>query len=1050
MKTTLTLLLILFYQGIFAQEKASVNDWENPQMIGINKEKPRASYFAYRNLNNALKNKKENSEYYINLNGTWRFNWVRKPADRPVDFYKTNYDISNWKDIKVPGHWELQGYGVPIYTDVSYPFPNNEPFIPHDYNPVGSYKRDFNIPADWNDEEIYIQFSGVRSAMYLWVNGKKVGYSQGSKTPAEFNLTDYIKTGVNQLAVEIYRFSDGSYLEDQDYWKVSGFERDVYLYARPKTHIRDFFAHANLDETYTHGQFKLEVELNKTDSKAESKTVNIQVLDGDRILINRDIKTSLKQGDNQVSFSGEIPNVRKWTAETPELYDMQISLKASNKKDIEVIRRKIGFRTSEIKNGLLQINGVPIVIRGVNRHEHDADHGRVITEESMIKDIELMKQFNINAVRNSHYPNRERWYELCDQYGLYLVDEANIEAHGCDPYNKEKTLANKPNWKKAFLNRTQSMFQRSKNHASVIIWSLGNETGRGQNFHATYDWLKKHDSSRPVQSEDSGLESNTDIFCPMYDRMWEMMKYAEKVQTRPLIQCEYAHAMGNSVGNLKDYWDLIHKQRQLQGGFIWDWVDQTFRKETEKGDTIFAYGGDMGIFKIKNDSNFCANGLVTSDRKIHPHIWEVKKVYQPIAFEKIDHASNQFKIINRHDFIDLTAFDFSWTLKEDATKIASGQLNGILLKAHEEKNITIPYPVIDPKAGKEYFLELQANSKKKMPLVPQGHLVAWEQFQLPVSKVISAKAASTLGKVKLKENKNELSLIAGDIQIRFSKQTGSLSSYQIDGKELMAQDLKPFFWRAVTDNDLGNGMPAKCQVWKEAGAKAQVLSFESKKLNNQVVEVTISLNLPTVSSKYQTRYLIYGNGDIKVKNTYHPEANDIPMLPRLGMQMQLPKAFNQIEWFGRGPQESMNDRKTGYPVGHYKSSVAEQYHPYVRPQETGNKTDLRWMALTNEQFLGLMVISESELAGSALPFDYKELYHSGKGNTQKHGAEIKAGEVISWQIDYKQMGVGGDNSWGAPVHSEYSIPAQDYSYEFILRPINGEKDLNELSKLRFK
>lgn len=1050
MKTTLTLLLILFYQGIFAQEKANVNDWENPQVIGINKEKPRASFFAYRNQKNALKNNKENSPFFINLNGTWKFNWVRKPADRPVNFYKTNYDISNWKDIKVPGHWELQGYGVPIYTDVSYPFPNNEPFIPHDYNPVGSYKRDFTIPESWNGEEIFIQFGGVRSAMYLWVNGKKVGYSQGSKTPAEFKLNKYLKQGVNQIAVEIYRFSDGSYLEDQDYWKVSGFERDVYLYARPKTHIRDFFVHADLDKTYTDGKFKLEIELNKADSKTETKTINVKVLDDNKIVINQDIETSLKQGDNQVSFSGEIANVRKWTAETPELYGIQISLKNSDNKDIEIIRRKIGFRTSEIKNGLLQVNGVPIVIRGVNRHEHDAEKGRVITEESMIRDIELMKQFNINAVRNSHYPNRERWYELCDEYGLYLIDEANIEAHGCDPYNKEKTLANKPNWKKAFLDRTQSMFERSKNHASVIIWSLGNETGRGQNFEATYKWLKEHDSSRPVQSEDSGQEFNTDIFCPMYDRIWEMKKYIEKVQTRPLIQCEYAHAMGNSVGNLKDYWDLIRKHRQLQGGFIWDWVDQTFRKVTEKGDTIFAYGGDMGIYKIQNDSNFCANGLISADRKIHPHIWEVKKVYQPIAFEKVDLSNNQFKITNYHDFINLSGFDFSWILKEDANEIASGQLNGISTKAHEDLTITIPYPEIDPKEGREYFLEIKAHSNKKMPFIPKGHLIAWEQFQLPVSKVISAKAINTLGRIKLKENENELNLFAGGIHIRFSKQSGSLSSYQIDGKELITKDLKPFFWRAVTDNDLGNGMPAKCQVWKDAGEKAQVLSFKSNKLNKQTVEVVVSLDLPNISSKYQTIYTIYGNGDIKVKNIYIPESNAIPMLPRLGMQMQLPKIFDQIEWFGRGPQESMSDRKTGYPIGHYQSNVVNQYHPYVRPQETGNKTDLRWMALYDKSNIGLMVISQSELAGSALPFDYKELYHSGKGNTQKHGAEIKAGDLISWQIDYKQMGVGGDTSWGAPVHSEYSIPSQGYEYEFILRPINGESDLNELSKSRYQ
>lgn len=1050
MKTlSISILFVLLCDILTAQEANKPNDWENPQVVGINKEKPRASFFAYRNTENASRNQKSNSPYFIDLNGVWKFNWAVKPADRPVDFHKLDFDISKWNNIKVPAHWELEGYGVPIYTDVSYPFPNNEPFIPHDYNPVGSYKREFTIPENWENEEVYIHFGGVRSAMYVWVNGEKLGYSQGSKTPAEFNLTKYLKSGKNQLAVEVYRFSDGSYLEDQDYWKVSGFERDVYLYARPKIHIQNFFAQAGLDENYTNGTFSLDVEINQTLTKTARRSLQVKVFDGKKIIVDLSSTKKLEQGIQLFSFESLVPDVRKWTAETPNLYTLQIELKSGD-KTIEIIRRKIGFRTSEIKNGLLQINGVPITIRGVNRHEHDIENGRIITEESMIKDIMLMKQFNINAVRNSHYPNRERWYELCDEFGLYMIDEANIEAHGCEPYKKEMTLADKPNWKEAFMDRTISMVERDKNHPSIIVWSLGNETGKGQNFHATYKWIKERDKTRPVQSEDSGKESNTDIFCPMYDRMWEMIKYVEHVQTRPLIQCEYAHAMGNSVGNLKDYWDLIYKHRQLQGGFIWDWVDQTFRKVSEKGDTIFAYGGDMGVYKVQNDSNFCANGLVSADRKPHPHIWEVKKVYQPIAFQKIDHSNNQFKLINRYDFISLDHIDISWKLKEDAKEIAAGNIDAKALAAHEYMNVRIDYHAIDPKPGKEYFILFEAHYSVEDVMIPKAHRVAWEQFQLPIHKEVEPIKPNQLAKLKLVENRNEITITGKQFELIISKENGSINSYKIDGTELIEQALEPFFWRAVTDNDLGNGTPAKCKIWKDAGEKRELSEIKLNQINPQQIEVNVQSNLASASSKYHTKYFISGNGDIEIENQFTPLSNDLPMIPRLGMQMQLPKEFNQLEWFGRGPQESMEDRKSAGIIDHYKGNVWEQYHPYVRPQETGNKTDLRWIALTNKDGKGIMAIGAPLLSGSALGFDYKQLYHEGKDKPNKHGDEIKQGDVTSFQIDYKQMGVGGDNSWGAPVHAEYCIPSKTYKYKFILRPINGEQDLNELSKLRIK
>lgn len=1050
----LAFLLLPLITGLNTLKSQTINDWENPSVVGINKEVPRASFFAFRTLNNARKVIPKTSPFYQSLNGTWKFHCVRKPDDRPKDFYRTDFDVSEWDNIKVPAHWELEGYGVPIYTDVSYPFPNNEPHIPHDYNPVGSYKRTFLISQKWKGQEIYLHFGGVRSAMYVWINGKKVGYSQGSKTPAEFDITSFVKEGKNQLAVEVYRFSDGSYLEDQDYWKVSGFERDVYLYARPKVHIHDFFVHAGLDDGYTTGQFALELDVNNLTSKKTSYEVEVEIKDQqdnkNKVLTQVKKLTLKAHGKTMFSFEGIISKVKKWTPETPNLYLLNLTLKTSSGKTVEAIQRKIGFRTSEIKQGLLMINGVPVTIRGVNRHEHDPLNGRVITEASMIQDIQLMKQFNINAVRCSHYPNREKWYELCDKYGLYVIDEANIEAHGAEPYNKEKTLANKPHWEKAFMDRTMSMVERDKNHPSIIIWSLGNETGRGKNFHATYKWIKERDKSRPVQSEDSGQDFNTDIFCPMYDRMWEMLKYVQKAQKRPLIQCEYAHAMGNSVGNLKDYWDLIYSHRQLQGGFIWDWVDQTFNKVTPKGDTIAAYGGDMGVYRVVNDSNFCANGLVSANRKLHPHIWEVKKVYQPISFKPITLSSNEFTIINRNDFTNLKQYQFCWELSADGDMIASGTIESIDVAPHQSAKISIAYPTIRPKPGTEYFLKLQAYTTKSTSLIEQGHQVAWEQFKLPIFKPSPKVSPSSLDYIDLYDKKEIISIEGENFNIIFNKKSGTIQQWQAGGIQMIKKGPQPYFWRAVTDNDLGNGTPQKCKVWKNAADNRQLLSITSDHLTPQSVIVITRWKLPTVNSIYKTSYTIYGDGALKINNEFTPQKGDQPMIPRMGMLIQLPPKFKHIEWLGRGPQESYQDRKSGAAVGHYSGSAWEQYHPYVRPQETGNKEDVRWIALRDSLGNGIMAVGLQTISTCALPFDYKKLYHAKKGSKQKHGAEIKEGDIISFFVDYKQMGVGGDNSWGAPVHAKYSLPFQSYSYEFILRPVTGNDTPKKVSKKRYR
>ena len=870
------------------------NDWENPEVFAVNKEEPRASFFAYDSEKAALLGDMKNSPLYQSLNGTWKFNWVETPDKRPVDFYMPEYDASNWEDIQVPGHWELQGYGVPIYTDVSYPFPNNEPFIPHDYNPVGSYKKEFHLPDHWTGLEHYIHFGAVRSAFYLWINGQKVGYSQGSKTPAEFNITEYLRPETNQIAVEIYRFSDGSYLEGQDYWKFSGFERDVYLYARPLIQINDFFVHAGLDEQYKNGVFSLDIDIANANDDLQDLKIECKILEEDKILFSsgRDIQAA----NISVNFYHVINKVKAWSAEKPNLYTLLINLYDSNGEPVESICRKIGFRTVEIKYGQLLINGMPVTIRGVNRHEHDPVYGRYISEESMIRDITLMKKFNINSVRCSHYPNQEKWYELCDRYGLYLIDEANIEAHGCEPYDPELTLADKPHWKNAFLDRTISMVERDKNHPSIIIWSLGNETGKGQNFNATYDWITSFDPWRPVQSEDAGEDRNTDIYCPMYARFYKIHKYLEQSPHRPLILCEYAHAMGNSVGNLQDYWDLVYHYRQFQGAYIWDWVDQTFLKVNEDKDTLWAYGGDMGVYKVPNDSNFCANGLVAADRSLNPHIWEVKKVYQPIAFEAVSLSDNLILVHNRFDFTNLSDYMIRWEIRSEGKVIEKGNLAEINVSPQQKQEISIDFhkPFIVP--GNEYFLNLMVYSKFDKAAVPAGHLIAQEQFKLPWHVAIS-KDLWQGGQMEVNWTDSEYICSGNNFLISFSRLSGFISSYLVNDKALLTQGPQPYFWRALTDNDLGNGTKARCGIWKETGERMTLNSFKLIRKDDQSAGFRASYEMPDSIGIYVINYEVWSNGMIKVEANFMPQRDDLPEIPRMGMLLYLPKQFKFLEWY---------------------------------------------------------------------------------------------------------------------------------------------------------
>ena len=1033
-----------------------VFDWENPAVVGRNKEPAHCTYIPYANVQTALKNKRARSPYYKSLNGFWKFNWVRKPADRPVEFYRDEYDVSQWEEIKVPGNWELQGYGIPIYTDEEYPFPANPPHIPHDYNPVGSFRRGFAVPDDWKGRQVFLHFGGVKSAMYVWVNGKEVGYSQGSKTPAEFNLTRYLRDGENTLAVEVYRWSDGAYLEGQDYWKISGIEREVFLFSTPSVMVRDYFVLGDLDESYTDGKLMVTVKIrNYTSETPENYSLRMELFDADNqpvfeAPLSEDVRF---EGSNEadVRFERTIENPAKWSAETPNLYSVVLSLLDDSGQTIEVVGCKTGFRKVEIKGGQLLVNGLPIMIKGVNRHEHEPETGRVVSEEYMMKDIRLMKQFNINAVRTSHYPNVPRWYELCDRYGLYVVDEANIESHGMG-FHPDRTLANKPEWKEAHMERTIRMVERDKNHPSIIIWSLGNEAGDGVNFESTYAWIKKRDFSRPVQYEPAGINPHTDIVCPMYKQIQHLEEFLSRgLDNRPLILCEYAHAMGNSVGNLQDYWDYFEKHRELQGGFIWDWVDQGLLKKNEKGEEFWAYGGDFGPPGTPSDRNFLINGLVFPDRKLHPHIWEVKKVYQNIKVLPVDLEAGKVEVLNRYDFTDLNIFEATWTVMADDREIAAGKLLPLDIPPHHSCLFTLPFPEIRPDPGVEYFLKISFILRAETPLLPAGHEVAWDQLKLPLFLPAPKADTKKFPKLSLKEREQDIEIKGGDFSLTFSKKSGEISSFVFKDTPLIQGGPLPNFWRAPTDNDFGWNMPQRLKIWKEASARRTVDKVIAGRLSSREIRVEVESTVPAGESKCFTTFRVLGSGDIIVNHRFVPSPSDLPEMPRFGMKMTLPPEFENVTWYGRGPHENYWDRKTGAAVGVYSGKVMDLYHPYIRPQENGNRTDVRWLAVTNDQGLGLLAVGMPLLSFSAHHF-IDEDFDPGLEKRQRHTYHLQKRDLTTLSLDYKQMGVGGDTSWGerARPHPEYRLPAKEYSYCFRLRPfLRKEETPMVLSKQMF-
>lgn len=1046
------------YENVAFEEKTP-RDWENPAVSEINREAPRAYFIPFATAEQALQTELWKSPFIQSLNGTWEFNLSHNPYVRPFYFFKDDYNTKDWTTIEVPGNWEMQGFDVPIYVNVQYPHQATPPTMQKHYNPVGSYKKIFAIPENWNGQDIILHFGAVSSAMYVWVNEQMVGYSEDSKTPAEFNITKYLKKKDNTLAVEIYRWSDGSYLEDQDFWRMSGITRDVFLMARNPQHIRDYRVSSPLVNNYQDGEFKLEVEVANSAQTTPLVTVEAVLMDGETKVAEMSQAIQTAAQPVVASITANVPAAKPWSAENPDLYQLLITLKDESGKIIEVIRQDVGFRTVEIKNAQLLVNGVAIYIKGANIHEHNDITGHYQDEATMLKDIFQMKSHNINAVRTSHYPQPERWYELCNQYGIFLVDEANVESHGMG-YG-EKSLAKDPVWKDAHLFRTRNMFERDKNQPSVIIWSLGNEAGNGVNFEATYAYLKSVDASRPVQYEQAHGGANTDIVCPMYARIKNMEEYAKGKPTKPYIQCEYAHAMGNSVGNLQDYWDVIEKYPVLQGGFIWDWVDQGILTKDAQGNKFWAYGGDLGGDTLPTDGNFCLNGLINPDRTVKPSLIEVGKVYQHIGFKAVNLNLGEIEILNKYSFTNLSEFTFNWEVVADGKVLKSGEFSDLDLAPNTSKKVQLDVKA-DAQPATEYFLNISAKLKKAKGILPEGTKLAYEQFLLPFSKKAVASSKKALPAVTSKEEGSTIVVEGPGFKMNFSKEEAVLKSYQLDGKEMLLSGPVPNFWRAPIDNDFGNGLDKRSRVWRKAGEQRTVKSATVKQIGNEVVvHLNFDLNddKSQVIANYNSDYTILGTGEVVVTSSFKMLKDSLPEIIRFGMNLVMPREFDQMSWLGRGPHESYQDRYTSALVGLYSGSVADQYFAYIRPQENGNKTDVRWMTISNKGGLGLQFIGHHLLSVSAhhqIMEDYESPARTdgrvkkGEKMVRRHTTDVVPRDLTSINIDYKQQGVGGDNSWGALTHDEYRLREKAYSYSFRICPLKPGENAVDKAKVSYQ
>ena len=1014
--------------------------WLDPEVNEVNTMAPRAAFFAYETENLAKADQKARSERYLSLEGKWKFNFSKDHDKAPRDFYSLKYDDSQWTDFPVPGILELNGYGDAIYSNNGYPwrtqFRPEPPFVEERNNYTGSYRKMVTVPADWKGERIYLHVGSATSNLMVWVNGKFVGYSEDSKVSAEFDLTKYLTPGKeNLIAMQVMRWCDGSYLEDQDFWRFTGIAREVYLYARPQAHIADLFITPDLVNNYQDGT--LEVKLNAVGAKGETVMFSLKDKEGKEVAA----QTAKVGGNGEVKVNFDIKNPLKWTAETPNLYTLYTTL-MDGKQVAEVVPQRVGFRKVEIKNAQVLVNGQPVLFKGANRHELDPVTGYVVSMDRMLEDIRVMKELNINAVRTCHYPNDPRWYELCDIYGIYMVAEANIESHGMG-YG-DKTLAKEPTYEKAHLERNESNIKIYKNHPSIIFWSVGNEAGYGPYFEKAYDLVKAYDPSRPCQYEQAGQNGKTDIFCPMYYDYGGCDKYSQGDNPRPLIQCEYAHAMGNSMGGFKEYWDMVRKYPKYQGGFIWDFVDQGLRVKNKQGKTIYAYGGDFGRYPT-SDHNFNCNGIINPDRKPNPHANEVRYYYQNIWATAKDLKAGEVEVYNENFFKSLDDVELQWMLESEGKVLANGR-NALDIPAQQKRVVKLDGYSLPADVKGEVVLNLDFVLKKAEPMLDAGYAVAREQFVVnPYTfPTMESVLAVTSGKYDTRKVEKEekvawVTLSAGNTSVTFNHWNGWIDYLDVDGKPMLEEGyaITPDFWRAPTDNDYGAGTQRKLHAWKNPEMKMKSFKVvENEGKAEKGVEVVY--DMPSVEATLTMTYTLTPAGELVVNEamTVNKDAKHKPELMRYGMQLVMPKAYNMLTYYGKGPGENYIDRNNGDRLGVYDAKVADQYWGYVRPQESGNKTEVRYWQVKDENGKGLEFYSFAPMECSTLNYLASDLDDGWDKNAhQSHSGDLTPRDFSVVKLAARQRGLACVNSWGAIPLEQYRMPYQDYSFTYVIRPL---------------
>ncbi len=1022
--------------------------WRDPAVNQVNREARRADFFAFENADKAKAGDKTKSDRYLSMEGKWKFNFVKDHNLAPADFFSLKFDDSKWVDFPVPGLFEIEGYGDKTYKNMGYAwcttFDSNPPYIGETNNYTGSYRKTFNLPDGWNGQEVYFHVGSATSNLAVWVNGKYVGYSEDSKVAAEFNITKYLKKGQNLIAMQVMRWCDGSYLEDQDFWRFTGIAREVYLYARPKTHIKDIV----IGQDWEQGNGLLDVQV----SVKGNATVEARLLDAD----GKEVAVPTAEKKAQISsLKAQIPNVKAWTAETPYLYTLELQLK-QGQKVTEVVTKKVGFRHIEIKGGQLLVNGQPILIKGADRHELDPDGGYIVSMERMVEDIKIMKQLNINAVRTCHYPDDPRWYDLCDEYGIYLTAEANLESHGMG-YG-DKTLAKRQDFELMHMERNQANVLSFRNHPSIIVWSLGNEAGFGPNFEKAYTWVKQTDATRPCQYERAPYEGGyTDIACPMYADYGWCERYCKSDNPRPLIQCEYAHAMGNSMGGFKEYWDLIRKEPKYQGGYIWDFVDQGMRdKSPITGRTIFTYGGDYGQYPA-SDYNFNCNGIIAPDRRLNPHAYEVQYYYQNIWVTEKDFKEGQFEVYNENFFKSLDDMELVWFVggasgnghhrdnvpagmtfghggKIDISGIAPQQrkvISDAMLKQTVGR-------VLGHHGDGEIFVIFQFKSKNGAPLIDKGQVLARQQFalssyQFPNLAEDKSQTSNLNSQIQKEETNTYVKFTANGTDLSIGKHTGLIDYLNVDGKQMLQfrESIRPEFWRAPTDNDYGAGLQRRFETWRNPQMRLKDFSAG----DNTVVA---QFDMPDQKATLKLTYTLTAEGEVIIREQMETDKEaKVSNLFRYGMTLQMPKQFDRIEYYGRGPAENYIDRNSSEFIGVYKNTVQNEYFEYVRPQESGNHTDVRWFNVIDAQGKGLQFYGNAPMEASAMPYTMDQLDdgpHKDKAWGHHSGDLIPAGKT-QVHIQQRQFGLGCVNSWGAWPRGEYQLPYKDYDFTFAIKPL---------------